>query len=226
MTLSAIIWFENNFMKLNQDKCHFLVNAKTNEHLWLKVGDIMIWESSSEKLLGIIIDKNLNFNEHLSHLCNKISQKVSALARVSKLLPFHRKRLLLKTFIESQFSYCPLIWMFCSRKLNKRINHIHERALRLTYDDYTSSFKNLLIRDKSVSIHHRNIQYLAVEMFKVVNGIAPPLMKEIFEVNKNTTNRSGNTFILPKVGSVYRGENSLRSFGPVVWNTMVPKKSK
>ena len=63
--------------------------ANTNEHLWVNVGEAMIWESSEEKLLGVTIDKNLNFNTHLSNLCKKASQKVSALARVAKLLPFH-----------------------------------------------------------------------------------------------------------------------------------------
>ena len=224
-TLSVIIWFENNFMKLNQDKCHFLIKANTHEHLWLKVGDSMIWESSKEKLLGITIDKNLNFNAHLSNLCKKVGQKVSALARVSKLLPFHRKRLLLRTFIESQFSYCPLIWMFCSRKLNRRINYIHERALRLVYNDYTASFNDLLRRDKSVCIHHRNIQYLAIEMFKVMNNLAPPFMKEIFGEREASSTRSGKTFVRPKVSTVYKGQNSLRNFGPVVWN-MLPNRLK
>ena len=143
-TLSVINWFENNFMKLNEDKCHFIVAANTNEHLWVKVGKEMIWESSEEKLLGVTIDKNLNFNTHLSILCNKVSQKISALARVVKFIPFYKKKILLKTFIESQFSYCPLIWMFCSRKMNRKINHIHERALRLVYGDYTASFGELL----------------------------------------------------------------------------------
>ena len=176
-TLSVIIWFENNYMKLNEDKCHFIIAANTNEHLWINIGNEMIWESKAEKLLGITIDKNLNFTNHLTILCNKISQKVSALVRIVKLLPFHKKRILLKTFIESQFSYCPLIWMFCSRQMNKRINHIHERALRIVYNDYTTSFDNLLKKDKSVTIHHRNIQYLAIEMFKVNNNISPQLVK-------------------------------------------------
>ena len=85
-------------------------------------------------MLGVPIDKNLNFNEHLSNLCKKVSLKVTALARLDKLLPFYKKRVLLKTFIESQFSY----WMFCSRQMNRKINHIHERALRFVYDDYTA----------------------------------------------------------------------------------------
>ena len=166
-TKSAIIWFEANYMKLTQGKCHFMLAGNTPESLWVKVGENLIWESSHEKLLGLIIDKNLNFEKHLTILCKKVSDKVSPLARMVKILPFDKKRLLLKTFVESQFSYCPLIWMFCWRKMNKKINHIHERAIRLVYDDYITSFQDLLIKDNSVSIHHRNIQKVAIEMFKV-----------------------------------------------------------
>ena len=69
--LSAIEWFELNYMELNQDKCHFLILGHTPEHLWVKVGEHVIWESSQEKLLGLIIDKNLNYNEHLANICIK-----------------------------------------------------------------------------------------------------------------------------------------------------------
>ena len=127
---SATIWFDNNHMKLNKDKCHFLVSDNITEHLWTKVDDELIWESREEKLLGVIIDKDLNFNSHLT----------IALARIVRFLQFDKRRLILKTFIESQFSYCPLVWMFCSRNMNRKINHIHERALRLVYKDYRSSF--------------------------------------------------------------------------------------
>ena len=71
----------------------------------------------------------------------------------------------MKAFIMSQFSYCPLIWMFCSRKMNKKINNIHERVLRLVYNDHANTFEDLLVNDKSVSIHHYNIQRVAIEMF-------------------------------------------------------------
>ena len=142
----------------------FLISGNANEHLWVHVGNALIWESSKEKLLGVTIDKNLNFNEHVLTLCRKAGRKVTALSRLVKFMPFFKRRILLKTFIESQFSYCPLIWMFHSRKLNHKINHIHERALRLVYNDYTSTFENLLLIDGSVSIHHRNIQKVATEM--------------------------------------------------------------
>ena len=146
--LSAIIWFEENYMQFNSTKCHVLFMGNTPEYLWVKVGNSQIWESQQEKLLGVIIDKNLNFNEHLLVICKKVSSKVTALARMVKLIPVDRKRILMTAFVESQFSYCPLIWMFCSRKMNRRINHVHERALRLVYDDYVSPF-DVLLRKKN-----------------------------------------------------------------------------
>ena len=66
------------------------------------------------------------------------------------------------------------------RSLNNKINNLHERALRIVYQDKKSSFETLLKRDKSVSIHIKNLQYLATEIFKVKNGLCPEIMKEIF----------------------------------------------
>ena len=99
----------------------------------------------------------------------------------------------MKMFIESQFSYCPLIWMFCSRTLNKRINFIHERALRIVYNDYVNSFDFLLRKDNSVNIHHRNIQKLAIEMYKVKHGLCPKMMSDLF----TTRNQQINTRVNP-----------------------------
>lgn len=214
-------------MKLDPNKCHFLISGDVKEHLWAKVGDEKIWESAEEKLLGVIIDKNLNFNSHLVKLCNKVGQKVSALTRIVKLLPFDKRRLIVKTFIESQFSYCPLVWMFCSKKMNRKINDVHKRALRLVCFDYKSSFQELLHRDKSVTIHHRNIQQVAIEMYKVKNNLAPTTMQEIFEYRgSGRSTRMGETFGRPNVNKVSKGEMSLRNFGPIVWNTMLPENLK
>ena len=193
----------------------------------MKVGKEVIWESQSEKLLGMTVDKNLNFNLNLKTLCKKVNQKVSALARIVRILPFQKRRLILKTFIESQFSYCPLVWMFCSCKMNNKMNHIHERALRLVYQDYTTSFDDLLKKDNSLRFHHRNIHQVAIEMFKVKHDLSPPFMKEIFTyISNDKGTRTGDTFARPNVDTVYKGEQSLRHFGPIVWNTMLPKRLK
>ena len=83
----------------------------------------------------------------------------------------------MKAYIISQFGYCPLVSMFCSRGLNNKINSLYERVLRITYGVRSSSFEDLLKKGHSVSIHHWNIQALAIELFKVENNIAPEIMK-------------------------------------------------
>ena len=219
-SISAIMWFEANYMKLNQEKCHFLISGNLPEQIWIKVGEEVIWESKQEKLLGVIIDKKLNFDIHLTEICKKASAKVTALARMVKIIPFEKKRILMKAFIESQFSYCSLLWMFCSRKMNRRINYIHERALRLVYEDNSSSFEELLIKDNSVCNHHRNLQRVAIEMFKIKHNLCPQIVQEMFSIMGNSK------FHRPNVNSVYNGEQSLRYFGPIVWNQMIPEEIK
>ena len=95
-------------------------------------------------------------------------------------MDIQKRRAMMKSFITSRFSYCPLVCMFHSRKLNDKINAIHERTLRIAYCDKHSTFQQLLEKDNSVSIHHRNLQVLATEMFKVNMNLSPDLMNDIF----------------------------------------------
>ena len=76
----------------------------------------------------------------------------------------------MKAFIESQFGYCPLVWMYHSRTLNNRINRLHERALRLVYTDPSLTFDKLLRKDNSFQVHHRNLQIFVTEMYKVIHS--------------------------------------------------------
>ena len=91
-----------------------------------------------------------------------------------------KRKTVMKAYIVSQFGYCSVAWMFHSRGLHNKINSLLERALRITYRDRSSSFEDLLKKGNSVSIHHRNIQPLATELFKVKNNIAPEIMKRTF----------------------------------------------
>ena len=87
-TALAVEWFENNFMKLNQDKCHLLVSGHKHETVWTKIGETKIWESNKQKLLGFVIDRNLNFDEYVFDLCKKAGRKLSVLARLSNYIEF------------------------------------------------------------------------------------------------------------------------------------------
>ena len=74
----------------------------------------------------------------------------------------------MNSFFNPQFNYCPLVWMFDSRSNNNnKINRLHGRDLRIVHNDFKSSFKNLLEKDGTVSIHLKNLQKLGTEIFKI-----------------------------------------------------------
>ena len=158
-----IRWFRDNYMKLNEDKCHFLI-TDTTEKMSMYVGTEKIESSDSVKLLGITFDNKLKFEKHIPNICNKVSHKLHALARISNYMTSDKLQTIMKAFIESQFGYCPLIWMFHSRNLNNRINRLHERGLSIVYKDRDLSYDELLEKDRSFSVHHRNLQKLATEI--------------------------------------------------------------
>ena len=122
----------------------------------------------------------MKFDDHINSLCKKACQKFNAIARLAPYMNVEKRKIIMKAFIESQLGYCPLVWMFHSWGINNKINRIDERSLRITYNNKSSSFQDLLDKDNSVTIHHRNIRTLAIETFKVLNGLSPPLLNEVF----------------------------------------------
>ena len=150
------------------------------QEIQINIDEIAISNSKCEKLLGVHIDSKLKFEPHVRSLCKKNSQKLNAFARIAYSLKFDQRKLLLNTFITSQFSYAPVVWMFHSRKLNNHINHIHERALRIAYQDHSSTFNELLAKDSSFETHDRHLLKLLIEMFKVKMKLAPQIMNEVF----------------------------------------------
>ena len=133
---------------------------------------VIIGSSNSVEPLGVTIDKKLNFIEHVSYLCKKGNEKLHALARISKFFCLEKRKLIMRTFIESQFNYCPLVvWMFHNRTINNKINRLHERAVRIVCRNNELSFQELL--DKDNSVHQRNLRKLAIKMYKVKHNLSP-----------------------------------------------------
>ena len=228
----VIQWFKHNHMKLNEDKCQLLIGGHKHEVIVGNLEGRQVIEKDKVKLLGAIIDRDLTFEDHVITIYKKASNKLKVLSRQCKVLPFHKRRVLMKAFFDSQFSYSPLVWMFHSRELNYKINNLHHRALQIVYRDDDSTFTELLKRDNSVSIHHRNLQRLAIEMFKIKNKLSPSIMTEI--VNERVI--PDNSVVLGIRGqtdfynynnpkSVYNGLETLRTLGPKIWNT-VPQEIK
>ena len=104
---------------------------------------LRVTESVEEKLLGVTLDKTLDFKSHDNVICKKAGQKLHALARISSYMNVEKLRIMMNTFVMSQFSYCTLVWMFHDRLVHKKVIKIHERALRIAYKDSCPSFEVL-----------------------------------------------------------------------------------
>ena len=220
-SMFAICWFENNYMKLNTDNCHLIVSGYKHEQAWANIGKDLIWENNYVKLLGITIDRDPKVDKHVLKLCSTANQKLSVLSRMAKLFSFNKRRILLKAFVESQFKYCPIVWIFHGRFTNSKIDRLHERTLRFVYDDDVSTLDQLLAIDKSFCISHQNIQRLLIKIYKAVHDICGNSLKELFVRRESSiTLRYKSELVIPLVNSVLKGKKSLRYFGSVIWNSL------
>ena len=109
-----------------------------------------------------------------------------------------------------------------NRTNNNKINRIHEKCLRLIYNDKKLSFENLLDKDKSASIHHENLGSLVIEMYKVHRGISPEILNDLFPLRQAEQYyiRNRSQFIILNVKTVNHGFQSLKYLGPKVWERL------
>ena len=208
-------WFQENHMVLNPGKRHYIEIGDDDPSHKIILNNNEIASSNEEKLLGILLDSKLSVNSHIASLCKKAGQKLSALARINHYLTPDQKSLLLNSVVKSQFSYCPLIWMFTSRYLNNALTNIYERALRLICNDYELPFERLLEDNKEKSIHQKHIESLAIE---IQAGLTPPIMSDLFVTRENNYNlRSFQELESPLKRIVKFGTEAISYRRPQIW---------
>ena len=115
-------------------KFHFLLIIFVDKPI--EIMECTIKAGKEAVLLGLIIYSDLTFKEHEMSTCSKANQKLHALTRVSKYTSLQKCHILMKSFITSQLNYSPIVWMCHRRSLNNKVNHIHERALCIVYQDF------------------------------------------------------------------------------------------
>ena len=121
---SLFTWFKEKHMKPNGDKCHLLVT--TEKSVSINIDGSNVANRKEQKLLGIKFDSSLSLENHLENLYKKASQKLHTLRRIINYMDLPERNVLMKAFVTSQFSYCPLIWILHCRTLNNCINNIHD----------------------------------------------------------------------------------------------------
>ena len=183
----------------------------------LKIAGKEIRSEIYVKLLGIDVDYKLNFETHVGMLCKKAAGQLNAIGRMNRFIDSGDRKILIQGFVQSNFNYCPLVWMLCNPKSMRKVELIHKRALRILLEDYTSSYKELLSKSNKVTMSLQRQRQLATEFFKTLNSLNPAYMNDIFTRNVKNL-RDQNKLLRPKVNGFTYGLNSLKNLGPSIWN--------
>ena len=185
----------------------FLGSNIDNSKITFMIENKRVKSRSEVKLLGITIDDKLSFTTHIENLCSTASNRLRALARIRKFISFEQAKRLSEAYIMSTFTYCPLIWMYCSKTANNLINKIHKRSLRVIYEMEDANFEDLLIKDSSWTIHEKNIHTLLIES---LNHSSTPVMQEFFDLKVSPYSlRNNNILRLPKTNTSRYGTEAL-----------------
>ena len=197
------------------------MGLEKGEKLSLKINGISVRTTEEVKLLGITIDLKLQFQSHVEAICKTANQKVKAFSRIAGYLQKHKAYVLYKTFIRSNLNYCPLIWMFCGKVANNRINQLHKRALRVLQNDYTATFEDLLEKSEEVMVHCSNLKKLMIDLYECTNYIDPAVLTEFFTTKEMSHNlRIKNLLQIPAVKTSSYVQSSLSFRGSILWNTL------
>ena len=220
---NVLTWFNINSLKEKPGKFQFMVlGTKEADSFVLNIGEEKIESSTEVTWLGVNIEnKHLKFKSHIEELCRKATYKLHALRRIRKYLKDEKDKLLANAFINIQFTYAPLIWMFPGKSSIAKVFKVHFQTLQTVYNNYDKSYHDLLNFSNNVSIHQKHLRFLGVEVYKSLMIINPKFVSEFFNKNPVQYNlQKRDKVYLPPARSSCYGINSLTFCGSLLWNIL------
>ena len=219
---SLMEWFRRNSLAANPAKFQTMLlksNSIKDIQLNVTVENISLPSSDTMKVLGIDIDDKLTFDGHISNMCIKAGRQLNVLQRLRGSLDQDSRMAIYKSFIMSNFNYCPLIWMFTSKTSLSKLENIQKRALRFVLDDYQSGYNDLLQNANVPGIKIMLLRYLAIQVFKCINEINPAYLNAMFIRQECPyALRDSSILMRPKVNLTQYGLKYFRSYGAKIWN--------
>ena len=215
-------WYNNNLLQGNLSKYQVMSLGPRDcqKDLHIVIGDAEIDQKSEITLLGVTLDDQLTYSSHISKVCRKASCQTGVLLRLRNLIPRSAKLHIVKFAIIPHLTYCHTVLHFCRASDTRKLERIQERALRAVYCDNVSSYGELLQKASLPTLHTRRLQDIAIMMFEVKNGLAPPYITDLFVVSSTHYNLRNSDFIIPRFRTVAYGKHSLSYLGHVLWSKL------
>jgi hypothetical protein len=215
-----ITWCTVNQMEANASKFQVMI-ANESSPIKIDIQNTTIHSEPHVKLLGVHLDNKLNFNQHISHITKSASRQLNCLKRIARFLDTPTKLLLYKSFVLSNFNYCPAVWHACGAENTRKLEKVQLRALRFVFNDYTNDYATLLQLANLPSLEISRLRFLAIEVFKARNGLSPNYISDMF---KSTTHkyslRSKNTLSQTHKRTVIGGTHTFQHTGVQIWNSL------
>ena len=159
-------------------------------------------------MLEVTINKKLNFEEHISELCEKASMQLNVISLLQRFMSKEQQEALINSFIFSNFNYCPLVWHFCSCRSSQKIEKIKVCCLRIIYNYYSSDYQTLLKLSQKPSMEIKRLASLILEIFKTINDLNPSSMKSLFSAKLNARVRPNDILVKAHKSATF-GDKSL-----------------
>ena len=219
----ATHWFDIIDMKSNQSKFQVMI---LNKHPYqnntsLNVNRTNVPLKSCVKLLDVFIHYELTFSKHVNYVCKRTSRQLNAIRGISKYLKRYCLMELFHAFVSSTLNNCPTTWHFTSKPSAMKIEKVLKAALRVVYNDYTTSYSGLLDMSNRTPLFLARLKFLLVEVFKCIRGLNPGFMNTIFVMdNEPYDTRSGSTISQNRVKTIKYGIQSFFYQGAKCWNLL------
>ena len=220
---AATQWYSQNHLLANKKKYQAMVIGPpkaTDTKITVKVDEEEIVSAKQLKLLGVIIDEQMNFSEHIREISKKACQRLGVLNRFRNIMSITLKMTIYKTSILPYVTYCSTVWHFAKSSDLRKIERIQEKAMKIIYCDKSSSYEELLKRANLPTLQNRRIQDIAILMYKVKHGLVPEYISKLFEKPDQHYALRNNDFVVPRYRTVVNGKHSIRYFGPSLWSKL------
>ena len=217
----AMDWFEYNNMKANAGKFQLMYLSRQNDvlHEPIVIQDSEIRPSESIDILGLELDNLLKFGPHIDKLCHQTGKQINALKRIKHHLEKDSKRTIYNSYINCNFNYCSVVWMFTNKSNMDKLERTNKRALRFVTNQGHLSYDELCRQEKQLTVFERCIKNMAIQLYKIKKGTAPIYLKELFQAQTSDYEmRDNQRLTLPLFNTVSYGKNSFSYMGAKLWN--------